>query len=270
MSSCWTSERQVRTKAVVPILLFRLVELAITSSKLPSSFCWPCIHVRADLSNPGSEYLCKVMDDRAWTVNAVNLLEIWNWIYCEFANYRVMYYLRSEDPSASWKDPSGRRKLKIFCKMPFQLASCFARLFLVYWSWWKRSRTAVRLEGSADPISLHTSSKLEAIPPERVCNIYIISIWNVLIYLSRWFPPVLLWLDRLASARRGSSSSGRQRRQCPKLWRILGNPSSLRSQCIGKECRRLGAESMPAGGLRCAILCRRRAANGCDPSLLAT
>lgn len=71
ISSCWTSDRHVSMKEVVSILSCRVA--FDPSAKLPSSLCWPCIHVKADLSKSGSEYLCNVMEERAWMVNAVSL-----------------------------------------------------------------------------------------------------------------------------------------------------------------------------------------------------
>lgn len=170
MSSCWTSDKQVRTNAVVSILSL-IVAFEPFSAKLPSSFCWLCIHIRADLSNPGSEYLCSVMDDRAWTVRAVSLqinqvFVNFNWFLIGDCYQIVSFdYLRSDEPSTSWNDPSANLKLKMFWRIPFQLASSLTRFFLVYWSWWKRSKTVTKADGSDEPNALQTSSKLEAIPP---------------------------------------------------------------------------------------------------------
>lgn len=114
------------------------------------------------------------MEDNAWTVKAVSLyrrFQILLVIPAPFFGLLRFNYRRSDEPSASWKDPSASLKLKIFCKIPFQLTSSFSRFFLAYWSWWNRSSTLTRVDGSKDPDGLHTSSRLDAIPPGKYQSI---------------------------------------------------------------------------------------------------
>ncbi len=150
MSSCWTSDRHVRINAVVSILW-----LWVTfgpSAKLPSSFCCPCIQVKTDLSKSGSEYLCRVMEDRAWTVSAVSLEEIAE-IVSSFLFFRQINNRNTWDQTARrHRERIRRLTWSSKCSVEFRSSWC-PPCQRVFWRTDCDGSVPARWQGSTDRLS---------------------------------------------------------------------------------------------------------------------